>query len=72
MSIGSISPSNDHHCIRNVTFKNINMQRPLKGIYVKTNPGDHGTGIVSNIQYINFTMNTPIWWAIYIGPQQMK
>lgn len=48
------------------------MIRPLKGIYVKTNPGDVGTGLVENIYYKNFTMDRPVWWAIYIGPQQMK
>jgi polygalacturonase len=72
MSIGSISPSTSYNCIKNVTFRNIKMTKPLKGIYIKTNPGDTGAGIVSNINYINFTMDTPIWWAIYIGPQQMK
>jgi hypothetical protein len=47
-------------------------KRPLKGIYVKTNPGDEGYGNITNIYYRNFTMDRPIWWAIYIGPQQMK
>ena len=72
MSIGSISPSNNFNCIRNISFKNVYMIRPLKGIYVKTNPGDQGKGVVENILYKNFTMDRPIWWAIYIGPQQMK
>ncbi len=48
------------------------MVRPFKGIYVKTNPGDAGTGLIQDIYYQNFTMDRPIWWAIYIGPQQMK
>lgn len=46
--------------------------KALKGIYVKTNPGDEGTGLIENIYYSNFTMIRPLWWAIYIGPQQMK
>lgn len=48
------------------------MVRPLKGIYVKTNPGDTGTGLIKDIYFGNFTMDRPVWWAIYIGPQQMK
>jgi polygalacturonase len=56
----------------NVTFRNVHMKNPLKGIYVKTNPGNDGLGIVSNIVYENFTMLGPKWWAVYIGPQQMK
>lgn len=48
------------------------MKNPLKGIYIKTNPGHEGHSIVSNILYENFTMQRPIWWAVYIGPQQMK
>lgn len=72
MSIGSISPSKRYNCIKNVTFRNVEMRKPWKGIYIKTNPGDEGAGIVSNIVYENFTMDGPRWWAIYIGPQQMK
>ena len=44
MSIGSISPNVDHNCIRNITFRNVYMSRPLKGIYIKTNPGNEGSG----------------------------
>lgn len=72
MSIGSISPSKRYNCIKNVTFRDVEMRHPWKGIYIKTNPGDEGAGIVSNITYENFKMYNPRWWAIYIGPQQMK
>jgi polygalacturonase len=72
MSIGSVPPNTHHNCIRNITFRNVYQIRPLKGIYVKTNPGDQGSGEIKNILYENFTMDRPIWWAIYIGPQQMK
>lgn len=48
------------------------MIRPIKGIYIKSNPGDRGTGLIKDIYYKNITMYKPIWWAIYIGPQQMK
>lgn len=46
MSVGSVPPNNGRNCIRNIIFKNVQMSRPIKGIYVKTNPGDAGTGLV--------------------------
>ena len=46
------------------------METPLKGIYIKPNPGDKGDGLISRITYENIVINKPIWWAIYIGPQQ--
>jgi len=70
MTIGSVGPSYNHACVANVTFRNIVMHHPIKGIYVKPNPGDWGTGLIQNITYENFVMDTPIWWAIWIGPQQ--
>ena len=48
------------------------MEKPIKGIYVKTNRGNNGIGTISNIDYTNITMNRPSWWAIYIGPQQQS
>lgn len=48
------------------------MEKPFKGIYLKTNPGENGYGIIDNILYENITMHEPIWWAIYLGPQQQK
>lgn len=51
MTIGSVPPSTNHACINNITFKNVYMWRPLKSIYVKTNPGSSGDGIISNILY---------------------
>lgn len=72
MTIGSVPPNNDHACVRDVTFRNISFDTPIKAIYVKTNPGDSGTGEIVNILYEDITMTTPIWWGIYIGPQQQK
>lgn len=72
MTVGSVPPERDCNCVKNITFRNVRMIRPLKGIYVKTNPGDQGTGLIQDIYYQNFTMDRPVWWAIYIGPQQMK
>ena len=69
MSIGSVSPSPNHKCVRRVTFKDIKFDYPIKAIYVKTNPGDSGSGEISDITYQNITINNAIWYAIYIGPQ---
>jgi len=70
MSVGTVAPNPDHNCIDGVIFRNIVMDYPLKGIYLKNNPGKKGDGIVQNIRYENLTMNYPVWWAIYVGPQQ--
>lgn len=80
MSIGSVPPSPHYNCIRNTTFKDIVMYHPIKGIYVKTNTGgsktdDYGPGEggeITNIVYDNIDIHFPIWWGIYIGPQQQK
>lgn len=68
MTLGSVPPNDNYACIRNVTFKNIQMDYPIKGIYIKPNPGNHGNGVIENVLYENLVMNTPIWWAIWIGP----
>mmetsp|Transcript_21753 Transcript_21753/g.53266 ORF Transcript_21753/g.53266 Transcript_21753/m.53266 type:complete len:504 (-) Transcript_21753:304-1815(-) len=70
MSIGSVPPSLYHNCVNNITFRNVSMESPLKGIYIKTDPGDEGTGMISNVTFENFHINRPLWWAIWIGPQQ--
>jgi len=72
MTIGSVPPNKQHACIKNVIFRNIDMQYPIKGIYVKPNPGYVGDGIIQNITYENINMTSPIWWGIYIGPQQQE
>lgn len=70
MTIGSVPPNKNYACIRNVTFKNMKLYTPLKSIYVKSNPGEVGYGIIENLLYENFTIIAPVWWNIYIGPQQ--
>ena len=72
MSIGSVPPSDQVNCVRNVTFRDMVFTKPFKAIYVKTNPGDQGSGIISNVLYENIMIDTPIWWGIYIGPQQQE
>ena len=69
MTIGTVPPNPDVNCVRNVTFKNIDFNYPLKAIYIKTNPGI-GKGIIENILYEDIKIKDPVWWNIYIGPQQ--
>lgn len=80
-SIGSVPPSADVNCVRNVTFRNISMPKTGKGIYIKSNPScgkDHNqngelvekTSVIDSITYEDVTITEPWWWAIWIGPQQ--
>lgn len=78
MSIGSVRPSDAYNCVRNIQFLNHKMYHPIKAVYVKNNPGkttsmDPGSGgEISNITYDGFEVHEPIWFAIYIGPQQQN
>ena len=72
MSIGSVPPNPDINCIRDVWFRNVEFTDPFKAIYIKTNSGKDGFGIIDNINYHNITIHSPILWPIYIGPQQQK
>lgn len=72
MSIGSVPPNDNINCIRDVWFRNISFKNPFKAIYVKTNSGNNGHGIIDNINYQNISIDSPILWPIYIGPQQQK
>ena len=73
-SIGSVSPHSDHNCVRNVTFRNISMPGTGKGVYVKSNPTCDGTNSaeITDILYEDITMEKPVWWPIWIGPQQQQ
>lgn len=71
MSIGSVRPNPNVNCIRNITFRNITFENPIKAIYIKPNPAQEGTGLIENIVYENIEINNAIWWAIFIGTQQM-
>lgn len=76
MTIGTVPPYSSHSCIRNVTFRNITFWDPFKAVYIKTNPHHPGavneTGIIENILYDGLEVARPLWWGIYIGPQQQK
>ncbi len=70
MTIGSVPPNNEVNCVRNITFRDVEFHYPFKAIYMKTNPGTSGTGIIEDILYENIKIHWPIWWGTYIGPQQ--
>ena len=74
ISVGAVSPNRYHACIKNVSVADVIMRRPYKGIYVKTNPNADGdprsSGVVQNISYTNIYMRHPLWWPIWVGPQQ--
>eukprot|EP00117_Sycon_ciliatum_P014161 scpid52596/ scgid14535/ Probable exopolygalacturonase X; Galacturan 1,4-alpha-galacturonidase; Poly(1,4-alpha-D-galacturonide)galacturonohydrolase; Probable exopolygalacturonase X; Galacturan 1,4-alpha-galacturonidase; Poly(1,4-alpha-D-galacturonide)galacturonohydrolase len=72
MTIGSVPPNDNVNCVENVLFRNIVFHEPLKGVYMKTNPGDHGSGVIRNVTYENLEIIDPVWWGIYIGPQQQE
>ena len=78
LSIGSVPPANEYACIRNVTIKDSVLYYPIKAIYIKTNSGwtdsmlPGSGGEITNIHYDNIEIHNPLWWGIYIGPQQQK
>ncbi len=67
MTIGTVPPHVNHNCIRNVSFTNITFHHPYKAVYIKSNPGNQGDGLIENILYDNLTVENPLWWGIYIG-----
>ena len=79
-SVGAVAPKSalNRACVRNVTFRDIQMPHTGKGIYIKSNPGCDGsdgnssgkTGLIEDILYENVVIDRPSWWAIWIGPQQ--
>uniref|UniRef100_A0A7S2H2Y6 Uncharacterized protein n=1 Tax=Octactis speculum TaxID=3111310 RepID=A0A7S2H2Y6_9STRA len=76
LSIGSVPPNKDGKCVSNITFRHISMPGTGKGIYVKSNPdcdGDDGEvkfGEISNLVFEDVTITRPLWWPIWVGPQQ--
>lgn len=70
LSIGSVPPNTDINCVRNIIFKDTYMYRPFKALYIKSNPGTRGTGIVEDITYENILIDQALWWTVWVGPQQ--
>jgi hypothetical protein len=48
------------------------MDRPLKALYIKSNPGTSGSGLVEDIIYQNIYIHAALWWTIWVGPQQQN
>ena len=75
-SIGSVPPSTQHNCVRNITFRNISMPHTGKGVYVKSNPtcaaDGSKTSEITDITYEDITITDPLWWPVWIGPQQQQ
>ena len=72
MTIGSVPPNNNVNCVRNITFENITFEHPLKSVYIKSNPGESGSGIVDSITYRHIRATWPLWYPLWIGPQQQR
>eukprot|EP01012_Entosiphon_sulcatum_P014137 TRINITY_DN19232_c0_g1_i1.p2 TRINITY_DN19232_c0_g1~~TRINITY_DN19232_c0_g1_i1.p2 ORF type:complete len:285 (-),score=45.01 TRINITY_DN19232_c0_g1_i1:196-1050(-) len=74
-SIGSVPPRDPPNCVRNVTIRNVTMPGTGKGIYVKSNPecdaaNPNKTAVIEAVLYEDVRILHPVWWAIWIGPQQ--
>jgi len=70
LTIGSVPPSTTGNCVRNITFDTVDMHLPIKALYIKTNPGDHGYGIIDTISYANIQADWSLWYPVWVGPQQ--
>ena len=70
LSIGSIGTET----VQNVTFRNIVMHRPYKGIYIKFNGNArrYNPGRIQDVVYENILIENPIQWGIWIGPAQQS
>lgn len=69
LTIGSVPPDINVNCIKNILFEDVTMYNAIKGLYVKSNPGLIGTGIIEGITYRNITVEGSLWYPIWIGPQ---
>lgn len=63
LTIGSVPPNGQHNCVDGVVFEDSVFEAPIKGIYVKTNPGTEGDGLIANIVYRNIHMTDPLWFV---------
>ena len=72
MTIGSVPPSDNINCVRNIIFEDITFEHPIKAIYIKSNPGDSGSGIIDSITYRHIHATWPLWYPLWIGPQQQR
>ena len=63
-----------NNCIDNVHVARVNFTTPLKAIYIKPNPAKAppATGSITNILYEDVNIADPVWFSIWIGPQQQQ
>jgi len=75
ISMGSVPPDVGGNCIDGVYIRRAVFHDALKTIYVKPNPekfGQNASGLIANITYEDIASHDPIWWPIWIGPQQQQ
>ena len=65
ITIGSIGDS----LVKNITFRDIHMHKPYKGIYTKFRE-DGGT--IEDVLFENIYIDRPSQWPIWIGPAQQS
>jgi hypothetical protein len=71
-----VPPGDTKRCVRNITFKDVHAEYPIKMIYIKTghssNSSSSYSAIIENIVYENISASFSLLAPIYIGPQQQK
>uniref|UniRef100_A0A7S1B9L9 Pectate lyase superfamily protein domain-containing protein n=1 Tax=Corethron hystrix TaxID=216773 RepID=A0A7S1B9L9_9STRA len=71
LSIGSIAST-----VRNITFRDINMINPYRGIYLKFRTTDaefsHKISLIKDVLYENIRIENPEKYAVWIGPAQQS
>jgi len=70
MTIGSVPPNTNINCVQDILFENITFTDAIKALYIKSNPGTNGRGIINNITYRNIVVDGSLWYPVWIGPQQ--
>jgi hypothetical protein len=41
-------------------------------LYIKSNPGANGKGIIEDITFENIVIEQALWWTLWVGPQQQN
>lgn len=72
MTIGSVPPHDPPNCVKNVTFERITFKNPFKAVYIKSNPGTVGSGVIQDITYRDMHVDGSLWYPLWIGPQQQE
>jgi hypothetical protein len=72
ISMGSVPPEAGGNSIDGVLARRAVFYSPLKAFYVKPNPSKPyaAVGAINNITYESMVVYDPLWWTVWIGPQQ--